>query len=349
MYFVNLKGRAIMKNIRTAWFLILLGIVFLVIILGRWLLAPHKTIVQSTHVPFQENELWIPPRDEEIPSDSLGDLVRYGKELIVNTSRYLGPRGIMDQVSNGMNCQNCHLDAGSRNFANPFSAVASTYPKYRERSGRVESIEFRVNDCLLRSLNGQPIDSAGPEMRAFVAYLEWIGKDVPKGFKPKGVATGDLAFLARAANPARGAQVYTANCVRCHGEKGSGLYNNDSTAFTYPPLWGDHSFNAMAGMYSLSRLAGFIKFNMPLDRADWRNPQLSDEDAWDVAAYVASQNRPVKIFPGDWKNISKKPLDYPFGPYADPFSERQHKYGPFEVIKKSRENEMAKEKVKNKK
>jgi thiosulfate dehydrogenase len=337
MDFVNLEGRVLMKSLRTSWFPILLGIIFITIMLWRVLSASHKSIIQSSHVPFQEDELWTAPLENEIPSDSLGDLIRYGKELVVNTSRYLGPKGIVAPVSNGMNCQNCHLYAGARNFANPFSAVASTYPKYRERSGREESIEFRVNDCLLRSLNGKTIDSSSLEMRAFVAYLQWIGKDVPKDFKPRGVATGELPFLSRAADTIRGRQVFIANCVRCHGNNGQGLYNADSTAYTYPPLWGDHSFNISAGMYSLSRLAGFIKFNMPFDIADWKNPQLNDEDAWDVAAFVASQNRPVKRFTGDWRNINKKPLDYPFGPYADGFSETQHKYGPFEIIKKSRE------------
>jgi thiosulfate dehydrogenase len=309
--------------------------------MGRLLFAPHKTIIQSTQVPFHEDELWSAPREDEIPSDSIGDLIRYGRELVVNTAKYLGPKGIVASVSNGMNCQNCHLDAGSRNFANPFSAVASTYPKYRERSGRVESIEFRVNDCLLRSLNGKAIDSSGPEMRAFVAYLEWIGKDVPKGFKPRGAATGELPFLPRAADTLRGRQVFTTNCVRCHGTNGGGLFNEDSSAYTYPPLWGEHSFNISAGMFSISRLAGFIKFNMPFGVADWKTPQLKDEEAWDVAAYVAAQYRPLKRFTEDWRDISKKPLDYPFGPYIDGFSETQHKYGPFGIIKKSREKNLA--------
>jgi thiosulfate dehydrogenase len=26
-------------------------------------------------------------------------------------------------------------------------------------------------------------------------------------------------------------------------------------------------------------------------------------------------------------------MDFPFGPYADAFSEKQHKYGPFKPIK----------------
>jgi thiosulfate dehydrogenase len=36
--------------------------------------------------------------------------------------------------------------------------------------------------------------------------------------------------------------------------------------------------------------------------------------------------------PKDWPDISKKPIDHPFGPYADGFSEKQHKLGPFKPI-----------------
>jgi thiosulfate dehydrogenase len=35
----------------------------------------------------------------------------------------------------------------------------------------------------------------------------------------------------------------------------------------------------------------------------------------------------------DWPNISKKPIDHPFGPYTDSFSEQQHKFGPFGPVK----------------
>lgn len=60
--------------------------------------------------------------------------------------------------------------------------------------------------------------------------------------------------------------------------------------------------------------------------------QLTDEEAWDVAAFVNSQPRPVKVFPDDWPVISTKPADHPFGPFGDTFSEQQHKYGPFGPI-----------------
>jgi len=75
---------------------------------------------------------------------------------------------------------------------------------------------------------------------------------------------------------------------------------------------------------------------MPFDQT-LTGPTLTDEEAWDVAAFISSQPRPEKKFPEDWPKIEKKPVDYPFGPYADNFSELQHKYGPFIPIKESKE------------
>ena len=68
--------------------------------------------------------------------------------------------------------------------------------------------------------------------------------------------------------------------------------------------------------------------------ASFDNPILTDEEAWDVAAYVNSMPRPHKTFAADWPDISAKPFDHPFGPYADDFTEQQHKLGPFVAIKK---------------
>jgi thiosulfate dehydrogenase len=59
-------------------------------------------------------------------------------------------------------------------------AVASTYPKYRARSGAKENIYKRVNDCFERSLNGKALDTSSKEMQAITAYIKWLGKDVEK-------------------------------------------------------------------------------------------------------------------------------------------------------------------------
>jgi thiosulfate dehydrogenase len=266
-------------------------------------------------------------------------MIRYGRELIVNTSKYFGPHGTVAALTNGMNCQNCHIEAGTKAFGNSFSAVASLYPRYRERSGMIESIEFRVNDCMKRSLNGKPIDSTSKEMKAMVAYLKWLGKDVKHGDKPYG-SSAELPFLTRAADPQQGKMIYENKCMRCHGNNGEGVIDFDSMGYRYPPLWGNNSYNNAAGLYRLSRLAAFIKYNMPFDLTQI-SPQLSDEEAWDVAAFISSQQRPEKIFPEDWPKIENKPPDFPFGPYADNFSEQQHKYGPFIPIKEAKEKKLA--------
>ncbi len=280
---------------------------------------------------------WQAPDTNEIKNENQPELIAYGRRLIVSTSFYLGPHGQVSKTANGMNCQNCHLEAGTKYFGNNYSAVSSTYPKFRERSGGIETIQKRVNDCIERSLNGKALDSSSKEMQAMVAYIKWVGKEVPRKEKPEGAGIKDLAYLDRPADPQRGKEIYALRCKSCHANGGEGKLNSDGS-YLYPPLWGEHSYNIGAGLYRLSRFAGYVKYNMP-NGADFENPQLSDEEAWDVAAFVNSQPRPKKDLKKDWPNLAGKPVDHPFGPYADPFNEQQHKYGPFEPIAQARKKE----------
>jgi thiosulfate dehydrogenase len=196
----------------------------------------------------------------------------------------------------------------------------------------VENIYKRVNDCFERSLNGKALDTAQKEMQAIKAYIDWLGNGVKKGEKPKGSGIYELPFLARAADPEKGRAVYRQHCQSCHQENGGGVLHADGTAFQYPPLWGNQSYNDGAGLYRLSRFAGYVKYNMP-QGVTHENPILTDEEAWDVAAFVNSQSRPVKDIRNDWPKIEDKPVDHPFGPFADGFSPEQHKFGPFGPIK----------------
>jgi thiosulfate dehydrogenase len=81
-------------------------------------------------------------------------------------------------------------------------------------------------------------------------------------------------------------------------------------------------------------MAGYVKDNMPFG-VSYGNPQLTDEQAWDVAAFINSQPHPDKDLSKDWPQKNTKPFDYPFGPYADSFSAWQHKYGPYDPITKA--------------
>jgi len=325
-----------MKFLKESWFPVLLGLIILIVILSQTLFPAAVQREEFSTPETTSSEDWTAPDIAGLPDDEQGRLIRYGHELIANTSLHLGPKGSVATISNGMNCQNCHIDAGEKAFAGCFSAVASTYPRYRERSGRIESIEFRVNECMERSMNGNRLDSLSKEMRAMVAYLKWIGSEVPKGKKPIGAGLEELPFLNRAADVDKGKQVFLTKCQSCHGENGQGVFNHDSSFYLYPPLWGPNSYNVSAGLFRLSRFASFVKNNMPFGLASHNSPQLTDEEAWDVAAFVNSQPRPERFFSYDWPKKETKPVDHPFGPYADNFSEKQHKYGPFPPIQEAR-------------
>ena len=56
----------------------------------------------------------------------------------------------------------------------------------------------------------------------------------------------------------------------------------------FPPLWGKQSYNWGAGMHEVDKATGFIKANMPLSKGN----TLSDQEAWDVALFIDSQDRP---------------------------------------------------------
>ena len=317
--------------------LLLMIVVGYFIYLTQWqnisVQKPDAPFITAAGPPVQT--LWNPPDSNLIPETEEGELIRYGKDLIAHTARHLGPRGEVKRMSNGMNCQNCHLSAGTKAFGNNYAAVASTYPKFRSRSGGIESMEKRINDCIQRSLNGQKLADDSREMRAIIAWFQWLGKDVPRDSVPPGTGLTTVSDLDRAADPVKGKGVYEKYCLVCHGSEGVGLKHPDSLEWTYPPLAGRHSYTTAAGMFRLSRFAGYVKSNMP-HGTTFDKPVLSDEEAWDVAAYVNSLPRPVRVFAEDWPDISKKPFDHPFGPYADSFSETQHKYGPFGPIRLAR-------------
>ncbi len=295
--------------------------------------AKKKVVLQNEMASF-----WKAPDINMVTDEVLKQQLEYGKDLISHTAKYLGPNGSVKQISNGMSCSNCHLDAGTKPWGNNYGSVFSTYPKMRGRSGQIEGIYKRINDCLERSLNGSHLNEEDKEMKAMIAYIEYIGKDVPKG--EEAIASGiyDLEFLDRAADPSKGKAIYDAKCASCHQVDGQGILAADKKEYTYPPLWGANSYNSGAGLYRISRFAGYVKYNMPLG-ATYENPQLTDEEAWDLAAYVNNLPRPSKDLSKDWPNISKKAVDHPFGPYSDTFSETQHKFGPFKPIKEQKKKD----------
>lgn len=282
-----------------------------------------------------DSEWVVPPLYDSTTTGKEKKMVMYGRDLIVHTAKYFGPKGIISQTTNGMNCENCHLDAGTRIGGSDFASVYSCYPVFSARSNKMLTIYTRINGCFERSLNGKAPDSNSYEMRSLYVYMKRLGKEVPKGKKAYEPGIPNVPLLARTADPEKGRLIYINTCKTCHGANGQGVLNGEGTEYTYPPLWGRHSYNDGAGLYRLSQFARFVKNNMPFRQASYKHTILTDEQAWDVAAFVNSQGRPHFNDNKDWPDISKKSFDEPFGPYEDTFSENQHKYGPFQAIVKA--------------
>lgn len=339
-YYFALARKA-MKTLNALIMLLVLSVSgFVAVLLKDFLFDEAATL--ASEVPLNNGAiivandgLWHPIDITTLSNDSASSLIRYGRDLIASTSKFLGPNGSVAQISNGLNCQNCHLDAGTRPWGNNYGSVASLYPKFRARSGAVESIYKRVNDCFERSLNGNALDTLSKEMQAIKSYMEFLGSNVDKGKKAEGSGFKELAFLDRAADPSAGKIIYEKKCQSCHQQDGGGILMADGSAYTYPPLWGEHSYNDGAGLYRITNFARYVKYNMPLG-ATHESPLLTDEEAWDIAAFVNVQKRPHIDVKSDWPDISKKPIDHPFGPYDDSFSEEQHKFGPWKPIEEFR-------------
>ena len=183
---------------------------------------------------------------------------------------------------NALRCTSCHLDDGKRGTAMPWIGVTQRYPKYRSRSGSIETIQYRVNDCVARSLAGRMLPVDGDAMRDIVAYLDSL-KNEPEPARSEVVQlVGDTL---------RGARAYQATCARCHAANGGGAIA--------PAVFGARSYSVGAGMSRQNTLATFLRWNMPYDKAG----TLDAQDAADIAAYVLRQ--PRQDHPGkerDWPN-----------------------------------------------
>jgi thiosulfate dehydrogenase len=181
----------------------------------------------------------------------------------------------------------------------PWVGSYARFPQYRARSGKVDLIEDRINDCFRRSMNGRALDPAGRDMRDIVAYFAFLSTGLPVGAEMEGQGLPRLTPLPGEAG--RGVAVFASTCARCHGASGQG------TALA-PPLWGAGSYNVGAGMARINTAASFIHSLMPIDRAQ----QLTPQQAFDVATYINTRPRPN--FPPkvhDWPHGGKPPdADY---------------------------------------
>lgn len=232
--------------------------------------------------PAPEGEATFqPPLEQALTGDQYDEMVRKGRDLFIDTQRL---RGV--NVFNDQNCVNCHLDAGRLAASAPMWASFGMYPAYRGKNDRVNTLAERIQGCFTYSMNGKPPEAGSEPLVALQTYFHWLATGAPINQALPGRGYPKLAEPENGYDPARGATVYADHCAICHGPDGAGQKVGERQVF--PPLWGDGAYNWGAGMHRVNTAAGFIKANMPLGKPG----SLSDQQAWDVAAYVNSHERP---------------------------------------------------------
>ena len=292
----------------------------------------YPELLEAT--PERKVEVWQPKNPlTELPDD---ELVRYGYELISESSRHMGPLANLPAqryAGNNLSCQNCHLGAGTVRGSASFIGVANRFPQFRGRENKMGTLAERINGCMERSMNGRAMPEDSREMMAMIAYMEWLSEDVPSERESEYKGFVKLNIPDTKADLIKGKEVFIAYCKRCHMQNGQGQRPDTNARHVYPPLWGTDAYNHGAGMHRVITAAQFIKANMPFEEASWDSPILTDEEAYHVAAYINSFPRPQKNSPEiDFPDKKLKPVSTPYGPWQDPFSAEQHKYGPFQPI-----------------
>ncbi len=295
----------------------------------------------SSGVSAQSAPPWSVPDPDTLPDDAFGRTVRLGRDLIVKTSSMIGPDApdpARRYAGNGLDCQSCHLQAGTQRFGLPLAGIWGLFPLYIARENEVRTLEERINGCMERSMNGAPLPVAGPEMKAMLSYIRFISAPEQVGQSLDGRGAPAVPLPDKAADPAHGHQVFTDTCAFCHGADGQGQRLDPAEAkeagrrYRFPPLWGPDSFNDGAGMARAITAAQFVHANMPYGTT-FETPALSVADAFDVVAYIGGQPRPHK--PGldaDFPDRSRKPVDAAYPPYIGPFTPDQHRLGPWQPI-----------------
>ena len=297
---------------------------------------PRQLPVRAEEMPKIDLSTREPPDLRSVGDDAVGRMVKYGYALLTDTAKEIGPAAAdaaKRYAGNNLTCQNCHLQAGMQAYAMPLIGVWGQFPQYRGREGEVGTLEDRINGCMERSMNGRALPLDSREMKAFLAYMRWLSMGIPDGAKLVGAGTLPVKEPSRAADLNHGAQVFAKVCAACHGADGQGQRSATGSGYQFPPLWGADSYNDGAGMARLLTAAAFIEHNMPMG-TKYDAPALDDEESYDVAGYINSRARPQKAnLDKDFPNRLQKPVDTPYGPYADGFDEQQHRYGPYQPIR----------------
>ncbi|MEP6263076.1 MAG: c-type cytochrome [Gillisia sp.] len=301
-------------------------------------------IYQSNPALFMKDKIaetikeWSPKDIELALIEGFGDSeVEYGYHLITDSPNTMGPGADdpnMRLAGNNLACANCHLESGTKPGSASWIGITERFPQFSNRSNKESALEDRINGCMERSMDGQKLADDSREMKAILAYMNWLSEDIPEDRKDEFIGFAKIDIPDFPVNLETGAALYKVQCASCHGDDGQGVKKTGAgNGYLYPPLWGEDSYNDGAGMHRVITAANFIKANMPFGEATRENPKLTDEEAYHLAGYINSFSRPEKKNKAnDFPDRKLKPVSTSYGPWADDFPAEQHKYGPFKPI-----------------
>ena len=231
----------------------------------------------------------VPDAPKGYPPGELGRIVKLGEEIINKTNTHPMTK---DFVGNKLQCKSCHLQGGKTKVLGTFIGTAQSFPAYSKREKTVQTLQNRINNCFMRSMNGtRPIIDTEPSI-AMATYITWLSNGLPIKMNPKKPVGAYYTKIwpmkktfapmikkATHANYKNGKKLYKTKCASCHAINGQGIA-------AFPPVWGSNSFNTGAGLSKPIKMAAWMKYNMPFGNAN-----LTNKEVVDITLYVVAQPR----------------------------------------------------------
>jgi thiosulfate dehydrogenase len=234
-----------------------------------------STLAACSQAAAQSTTALYDPR--ALPPGPLGSSIALGRAVIVDTQKM-----VPHDVVSDMSCGACHLAGGTVARGGTFAGTYARFPQWNKRSHRVITLQDRIAECFLYSMNGKPPPYTSKEMIGVVAYIAYLSRDVPTGAAQNHADSFAVALPSAAPDLTHGQALYMQKCSMCHQSNGGGIHG------TFPPLWGPASFNNGAGMSKIANMTGFVHYNMPQNAPG----TLTVQEAYDIAGWVLTHPRP---------------------------------------------------------
>ena len=118
---------------------------------------------------------------KEYPAGEVGRMVKLGEDIMAHTDTHPLTK---DLVGNKLQCKSCHLNgadgkAGTADGIGTFIGTATAFPAYSKREKTVQTLQDRINNCFMRSMNGKrPIIDSEASI-AMATYVTWLSDGMP--------------------------------------------------------------------------------------------------------------------------------------------------------------------------